>query len=185
MKKTWIAALLLILAFGMTLTACKPSDQPNPSQPKETTTTAVPTAESTTFTSPELNLNETEGDSDLSIKNQGKLRIPYTVNRSSVQYVTNADQLPDYAELAGYDDAYFQDHALLLVVETVSSGSAQVGIQSINIEGSTAAVTLSHEMQGTGTTDMATWLLWAEVEPGLNFQWSVSNPALPSATQTH
>ena len=113
----------------------------------------------------------------------GKLRITYTVNRNSAVYVTSADQLPDYEELAQYDDAFFAEHALVLVTETVNSGSVDVGILSININGSTASVTLAHDApEGDATADMATWLLWAVVEPGLDCQWTVANPALESET---
>lgn len=116
---------------------------------------------------------------ELVIDDTGKVRIDYTVNRSSVQYITSASMLPDYEELKGYDDAYFQDHALVLVIETVSSGSAKVGIDSIFVDGVNASVVLSHEMpDGMGTADMATWLLWAEVETGLECEWSVANPAI-------
>ena len=112
----------------------------------------------------------------------GRVRVAYTGNASSVRYVTRVEELPDNEALNGYDAAYFEDHALVLVVETVSSGSAQVDIASI--EG--GVVTLSHKMPGgEGTTDMATWLLWAEVEPGLDWTWSVANPALKSDALTH
>lgn len=118
---------------------------------------------------------------------EGKVRITYTGNRSSVRYITSAEALPDYTELEQFDDAYFAEHALVLVTETVNSGSVDVGILSVNTSGSTASVTLYHEVpeDGATTDDMATWLLWAEVEPGLDCQWAVENPALPSDTVTH
>lgn len=111
----------------------------------------------------------------------GKIRIPYTGKRSSVIYVTSASSLPDYEELEIYDDAYFQEHALLLVTETVNSGSIDVGIQSVDVEGSSAILTLYHNKpfrSSAITEDMATWLLWLEVESGLDYQWKIANPAL-------
>ena len=112
----------------------------------------------------------------------GCVRVEYITNISSVRYITSVDQLPDHEALAGYDEAYFENKALVLVKETTSSGSVQVGIASI--EG--GVVTLSHEMpEGDVTADMATWLLWAEVDAGLEYEWSVANPALESATHTH
>lgn len=122
-------------------------------------------------------------DGEAVYDNEGKLRITYTVNRNSAVYITSADQLPNYKELAQYDDAFFEEHALLLVTETVNSGSVNVGILDISINGSTASVTLSHDVPGGDTTDdMATWLLWTVVEPGLDCQWTVANPALESET---
>lgn len=112
----------------------------------------------------------------------GKVRIPYSGNRSAVTYVTSASMLPDCEALEQYDDAYFESHALVLVTETVRSGSVNVGIRSVDVEGAEATVTLYHNMPpaASGTTDMATWLLWAEVAPGLDCQWTIANPTLGS-----
>lgn len=127
------------------------------------------------------NEEETGGDST-SVGATGCVRVEYTGNVSSVRYITSVDQLPDHEALAAYDAAYFESKALLLVWETVSSGSVRVGIAAI--EG--GVVTLSHELSGdAGTADMATWLLWAEVEAGLDETWSVANPAVQSETHTH
>lgn len=117
----------------------------------------------------------------------GKVRIPYTGSRSSITYVTSASDLPDYEELAAYDDAYFQDHALVLVIDTVNSGSVDVGILSVDVEASAATVTLYHRMpsDALGTTDMATWLLWIEVESGLDYQWTIANPSAGSDTVSY
>lgn len=126
---------------------------------------------------------------EVEVDNVGKMRLTYTGNRSGVVYVTAASQLPNYSELAGYDDAYFEDHALVLVTETVSSGSVDVGIAAVHVDGQTATVTLYHEAPEPGrsnTTDMATWLLWAEVEPGLEgCAWTVANPALKSGLEAY
>lgn len=119
----------------------------------------------------------------LSFENAGKTRIAYTGNRSAVRYITDVSALPDEPELSSYDAAYFQSHALLLVTETVSSGSVQVEIAAISVVENQARVVLAHlPPDGEGTCDMATWLLWVEVDLGLNYQWSVVNPALEPAT---
>ena len=97
-----------------------------------------------------------------------RLRLTYNGNVSSALYVTSAAQLPDYPELSAYDDAFFKDHALVLVQESVSSGSVEVGIESVSLKDDhTAVVTLTHQGPGeeqVGTADMATWLLWTEVD---------------------
>ena len=122
----------------------------------------------------------------LELGESGKARITYTENRSSVSYITSASMLPDQDELKKYDDAYFKDHALVLVTETVTSGSIKVGIESVTVDGDQAVVTLSREMSGDfGTTDMATWLIWVEVETGLDCQWTVANPALKPAGEAY
>lgn len=124
---------------------------------------------------------ETTGET-MELGATGCVRVAYNGNVSSVRYITSADQLPDHEALAAYDEAYFETKALVLVKESVSSGSVKVGIASID----DGVVTLSHELPGdAGTADMATWLLWAEVDAGLDFDWSVANPALESEAVTH
>lgn len=119
------------------------------------------------------------------IQNTGKLRITYTGDISAVRYITSVEELPKNEAFARYDEAYFQTHALVLVTETVGSGSVQVEIEAIHVDGEAASVTLSHQMPGqAGTTDMATWLLWAEVESGMNYRWSVANSAVKNAAST-
>lgn len=122
----------------------------------------------------------------LKLDGTNKLRIRYTENVSSVIYITSADQLPDYEELKEYDDAYFENHALVLVTETVSSGSVRVDIAGIQRSGGDAFVVLSRQGFASGvigTSDMATWLLWAEVEAGLDCRWTVQNPELPGSAK--
>ena len=59
-----------------------------------------------------------------------------------------------------------------MVVDTVTSGSVKVAIDSVG----NGTVTLRKEMSGdVGTADMATWLLWAEVDQGLAESWTVTN----------
>ena len=116
--------------------------------------------------------------------NQGSVRIGYTGNQNSVVYVTSPEQLPAVEELKKYDADYFRTRALVLVRETVGSGSTRVSIQAISQKDQTVYVALLHESPEVGTADMATWLLWAEVEPGLeNFQWVLANPALKSGLE--
>lgn len=120
---------------------------------------------------------ETENGESLTLGGTGCQRVDYTHNVSKVFYVTDVTQLPDYDALRKYDAAYFENKALLVVLESVGSGSMKVGIESV----SDGVVTLSHELPGdVGTADMATWLLWAEVEQGLDYNWTVANPALES-----
>ena len=120
---------------------------------------------------------EQETEPGTAIGETGLVRVAYNGNISSVRYITSVDKLPVNDALSAYDEAYFETRALVVVLESVSSGSVKVGIDSIE----NGVVTLSHELAGdVGTADMATWLLWAEVEQGLDFEWSVANPALQS-----
>lgn len=125
-----------------------------------------------------------EEKTTLMLGNSGAVRISYSVNVSSVRYITSASQLPEYAELAAYDDAYFETGALVLVMESVSSSSIRVGIESVELTETHALVTLLHEGSGdVSVPAMATWLVWAEVEKDLSYTWEVVNPALKSDVQ--
>lgn len=125
--------------------------------------------------------SETVSGEPVSQDSQGKIKLTYRGNESSVKYITSADQLPDYGVLETYDDTYFQTHALILVTESVPSGSIEVSIEAIEKTQEGYGVTLSHDgpQQGqAGTHDMVTWLLWAEVAQGMEGTWTVANPAL-------
>lgn len=112
---------------------------------------------------------------------QGKERLTYGGVESAVRYVTSADQLPDCEALQKYDDAYFETHALILVTQSLTSGSVDVSIKAIQKTETGYGVVLSYgesQKDQAGTADMATWLLWAETEQGLEGTWEIVNPAL-------
>ena len=127
-------------------------------------------------TAPQIGMGEDVPAGNVEIGETGRIRLDYTGNRDSVQYVTEASAVQAYAELAGYDAAYFENRALLLVIVTETSGSVQTEIASIQVTENMASVYVRRSMEGdVGTADMATWLLWAEVETGLDYQWSLGN----------
>lgn len=162
--------LCMLLAALLLLTGCTPAS------PGETTApeTTVPEETEQTLpiqTMPDLGIGDAEGEL-IWFRNSSKVRLDYTGDRSYVRYITNLDQLPDEEALQGYDEAFFAESALLVVVETVGSGSVQLEIESVHISGGTARVTLKRNMPGEmGTADMATWMLWVEVEQGLDCEW--------------
>ena len=177
--------ICLVLSLLLLLTGCRsagsvPSDATTqPSESETTTPQAADPTETTENTTVSLPVN-----GPVTMGQTGKLRITYTGSNSGVRYVTDPSQLPDYPELEGYDEAFFRDHSLLLVTETVTSGSINVEIQSIMVEDGMAVVTLDHKVPtGVGTADMATWLLWVEVDAGLDLTWVLANPALRPADQ--
>ena len=117
-----------------------------------------------------------EGGLELAFANPGKIRILYQGNLSYVKYITSVEQLPDTEVLADYDAAFFETKALLIVVETVSSGSVQLELDAIRVSDGNASVCVKRTMSGdAGTTDMATWMLWAEVDRGLEYTWTLAN----------
>ena len=184
MKCKRLLALALAAALCSVAAACgAKTDEPGTDPPAKTDTpTAAPGGTQTVGDTGDGTVRE---DGSYVPGQVNRLRLTYNGNVSSALYVTSAAQLPDYPELSAYDDAFFKDHALVLVQESVSSGSVEVGIESISLkENHAAVVTLTHQgpSEGqVGTADMATWLLWAEVDTGLeDYQWTVANPALES-----
>ncbi len=175
MKRICALVLAAVLLFG--LSACKaaeiglkPGSHPDPSG----TSSASPNGTTTsTVIAPPLFSPDV-----ISFSNPGKQRISYNGNINGIRYVTSASQLSDSDAFKAYDDAWFQDHALILIVETVTSGSIDIEIDSISVADDTAHVTLRHNIPENCTADMATWLLWAEVEAGLELRWCVENPAV-------
>lgn len=177
--------LCMLMALCLLLAGCQAAEQTDP-QTESTVPSTAPVGESTNaaeevteeVTQPELSIETTGPAEDVALGETGKIRIEYTGNRSGVQYITDASNVPDYEELAGYDEAYFEEHALLVVIDTVTSGSMQVEIGGIQVQDGIASVTVDRKLSGdVGTTDMATWLLWAEVERGLEYEWTIVNTA--------
>jgi uncharacterized protein YceK len=170
--------ICMLLAVLLLLTGCKTAAPSESTAPAES---AEPAETAPTFTQeeptmpiqdmPNLDIGGEEGE-ELAFRNPGKVRLAYTGNRSYIQYITDLDQLPDEEALKDYDEAFFEKSALVVVVETVGSGSVQLEIESIHITEGTATVTLKRSMPGEmGTNDMATWMLWAEVDKNLDYEW--------------
>lgn len=184
MKRIGMFTLVLVYLLGLMLAGCIHEGSGQSSDPAVQTTGKAPDVTQVTgpdVTVPKATLGGEPEGTEISFQNVGKVRVAYTINRSSAQYVTSAAGVPQCEELAKYDEAYFEDHALLIVYETVGSGSVEVGISAIHAAGVAASVTLSHEMKGqVGTTDMATWLIWAEVDKDLDYRWEVANPVYKS-----
>lgn len=184
MKRAFYTVIVVVCALSLILSGCRASmGEPIPSEPEtEPTEAHSETAgieTETGATVPKEGLDAFQRESDVVIGATGRLRLTYTGNVSSVRYITSVSELPEYPELEAYDEAYFQDRALVLVMETVTNGTVEVGISGIILNENTAAVQLSHETKGdVGTTVMTTWLLWAEVEAGLDYAWTVDNPAV-------
>lgn len=176
MKSLLAISLCLLLLLSGCRASVEPADKPAENPGVEIT--PVP-SESVEITLPKPTMGEAVGET-LPMTAGGSVRLTYTGNMSGVQYATSPEELPAIPELQGYDAAWFRENALILVTETVTGGSIQIGIQDIRLEGERAFVVLSREMQGdVGTTVMTTWLLWAEVDRGLAYSWTVENPALP------
>lgn len=174
MKRVFVFCLILTLC--MTVAGCRSAGMVPPAGNTEPSSEANETTGDVTL--PQL---PEEGDeivgTNLIFSDVHTQRIGYSGLRSNVVYVTSTAQLPKLEVFAKYDAEFFREHALVLVTDTVGSGSVRVGIERITVSGNTAYVTVSRNLPGeVGTSDMATWYIWAEVETGLSLQWKVTNP---------
>lgn len=198
MKRSICLFLALLLALSLMATGCRSSQESAVSGSSEAQNTEVknetfpaeegsePEETVTLATVPKDGMVIQTPESDVEIAATGAVRVDYAGNISSVRYITSVSQLPDYPELAVYDEDYFQEHALVLVLETVTNGTVAVDISGIYMNENTATVQLSHEAQGDmGTAVMTTWLVWAEVEAGLDYTWNVGNPAVEPNNQRY
>ena len=168
MKKLICLLLALMLVFSGCASSAVVEEPTEPQEPLEATETDPPEVT--------LHIEEKETEAMMEMSATGAQRIEYKQNASSVRYITRVEDLPAYEALDGYRNAeYFETKALLVVVDTVTSGSVKVAIDSVG----NGTVTLSKEMSGdAGTADMATWLLWAEVDQGMTENWTISNPGV-------
>lgn len=170
--------MICILTVAMLLlSGCQSASQPaeTTEAPVETT---IPAVQEVTVPTLPMNpvIGGTEPGDSLAFANPGKVRIQYTGPRSSVQYITSAEQLPDEEWFADYGEEFFRNRALLIIVETVNSGSVQLEVESIRVNGGTASVSVKRTMSGdVGTSDMATWMLWVELDQGLDYAWVLPN----------
>lgn len=179
MKNATAFILIAVIICSLLITGCDNKDvnttantmstRPSISEPDVTEGTRNPSS-----LKPEITLLKT-----------GKVNIPYTVNVSNVRYITSVDMLPTQEEFAQFDVAFFEEYALVVVTETVNSGSLDVQIESITVEDGVARVKLSHRPGGAlGSGYKTAWLVWAQVEQGLEYTWEVVNPALESDAST-
>ena len=186
--KKWLCLVLCPLL----LVGCAPA-HPTATGPEQTaasTETEAPTSAPTAPPTTQATAAPTTAPSETSPRTTGPLTtgpIETITNfsdpgKAPIRCVTSPGGLPAQLAGKGYDEAFFAQYALLVVTDTVNSGSIQVNIHSVTRDGDTVTVTLSKEMPGdVGTADMATWLLWATVSKDLaDCQWVLAGGAPPS-----
>ncbi len=175
--------ICIILVLMLVLTGCQgaPGETTPPTETTVPPTDNTQPQETTLPTMPEIGfatgpaIGPQVGE-NLPFTYVGKARIQYEGDRNFVLYVTSVEQLPKEGDWEGYDEAYFETKALLIVVDTLASGSVQVDLESVTVDEGIATVTLKRTLAGeVGTADMATWMLWAEVEKGLDYSWNLKD----------
>ncbi len=170
MKKLMV--FFLLIALVLSLAACRSSENPgtestgspDKTEPSESSIPSEPT---------EPSMDTIPGQLGPIVPVSCCIRIPYTGDARSVNYITASEQLPSHEAFDGYDAAFFAQNALVLVTITTGSGSAELTIDGIDYSDQEAFVRISDKHIGESSADMATWLLWIEVAQGLNYTWSI------------
>ncbi len=176
MKPNKWALLLLAVAMCTVATGCKGSNQEESNVPFTTPSASI--SQKPTQGSFAGGGTGTVGSQLVTLSSPQKLRITYQQGvGNSVTCVSSVDALNSYGlygseKLAAYDENFFQDKALVLVKYTVNSGSTQLSLGQATQVNQVVSVKIDAQPAGIGTTDMATWLLWAEVDKSLSdCQW--------------
>ena len=65
--------------------------------------------------------------------------------------------------LKGYDEAFFEENAIILTHLKSNSGSVRYTVTGINISGGVCTMNIKAQMPEVGTADMADWFIFAEV----------------------
>ncbi len=176
----FIKVIACLLIFAALLTGCRRG-----SSATTAATDAATTAPAATDPTVPSFTDGTRGDPDIGIdvafKVLGTQNVKHSLDISQAKYITSVDDLPSYDALAEYDEAWFREHALLVILETVPGGKITIDIDSIKLDGSRADITLARGYDGKlSTTTNVVWLVWAEVERDLHYTWNITNPTLES-----
>lgn len=175
MKNKKLAALLLAAAMCTITVGCTSSPQDESSMPLTSRSAAISEKPSKSgFTGG----TGAVGSQSVTLEGSDKLRITYQQGvGNSVTCVSSVDELNRFGlygsdKLAAYDNNFFDSKALVLVKYTVNSGSTQLSLDSATQVSNMVSVHVDAQSSGMGTSDMATWLLWAEVDKSLSdCQW--------------
>lgn len=164
--------LALILALCLCLAGCQKQAQ------ESTASTDATDPTGTAGTRPQV-----DPEDGIAFQLGGRTTVTYSVNISHIKYITSAADLPNYEALADYDEAWFEEHALVVILQSVANGNMSATIDCISLEDDLASVTLRYAADASyGSAQAITWLIWTEVETGLDYTWQIANPAVESSS---
>ena len=156
----------LALILALLLCGCAPTAEP------PQTASPIPTQ------SPDIR--------EIPFSDPGQCRLEYTGQSPWIRYVISRDQLPQLEALECYDDAFFRDHALVVLCITLNSGSIRPRIGQILRTGDIAQVTVIREADGEQLTqDLALWLLWARVDRDLSCSFRLEDCFLDAGAEEY
>ena len=133
--------------------------------------------------------NTLSKDNLIEFSEVGITRVNYDYNRSEAKVISNIQDLAYYEgikELSKYDKEYFNTNSLLLITQTTKSGSIKVSVEDIATIDKTLKIKLGYSVPEISTADMATWLLWVELDKKYDkFLGEIINPATKSGLSAY
>lgn len=105
----------------------------------------------------------------IAMDNENQMRKTELASMNSIECVTSMDQLKKYAWIANglldsYEESFFEDKALVFATITVTSGSTKLSFGDAKVVNNVVLLGIKTERPTLGTNDMATFLLWAEMD---------------------
>ena len=96
----------------------------------------------------------------------------------AIWIIDSIDELNRFSETyaasyTDYDEAYFQEKALLIAYVVAGSGSDRHGVPGVFVDGSSGTLLIDSVTPPMGTSDMAYWFLAVEIEPTTVTEWQV------------
>jgi len=179
MKKL-ISITLLVLATTIILTACGGSGMTTtPQQSPDVTPDVTPDPGTSTTPPPITDPLPPDGVSSVKVLYN---RIDWRENMDRTVIIRSVEELLEFSEsleiirlngrdeglierITGvkYDDAFFEDHFLVMVTVSETSGSNRHEVTSVKINNGMLDIEIERQIPDVGTADMAGWLITIEL----------------------
>ncbi len=153
-----IVPVMLIL-FLLALTGCSPNADGIPAAAETPAADATPVSTPTPTIGPEPAVKQIEYTAQYIRKGSGLEGEEYP----STLMIRTLDEMNAYDASLGYDETFFESHALLLVRLMETSGSISHNVASVASDGNALNVSIIRLRPEIGTDDMAAWHILIEL----------------------
>ncbi len=153
-----IVPVMLIL-FLLALTGCSPNADGIPAAVETPAADATPVSTPTPTIGPEPAVKQIEYTAQYIRKDSGLEGEEYP----STLMIRTLDEMNAYDASLGYDETFFESHALLLVRLMETSGSTSHNVASVASDGNALNVSIIRLRPEIGTDDMAAWHILIEL----------------------
>lgn len=153
-----IVPVMLIL-FLLALTGCSPNADGIPAATEMPAADATPVSTPTPTIGPEPAVKQIEYTAQYIRKGSGLEGEEYP----STLMIRTLDEMNAYDASLGYDETFFESHALLLIRLMETSGSISHNVASVASDGNALNVSIIRLRPEIGTDDMAAWHILIEL----------------------